>query len=493
MSPPDFDVLVIGGGPVGLTAAGDLARLGRTVAVLERWPQVNPSSRAFAVMARTLEVLDGRGLADGLLELGTTTPGVDIFGRSRLDLSKLPSRYPFALITPQTNVDAALGRYAVDQGADVRRGIEVVGLRAEADGVTVNARPKNDENPSHEQVLRARYVIAADGAHSTVRRLLDLPFPGRPVLSSVVLADVKLSRGPSDGGLQLGSSATGFAFLAPYGRHDADGSWFRAMTWDRGHQVDDTVPVGEGEVERVLNREMGRDVGIVEIGWNSRFHSEERQVPSYRVGRVFLAGDAAHVHSPIGGQGLNTGVQDAANLAWKIDAVLSGAPDAVLDTYQSERHPIGRRVLFQSGAMLRAATLHPKPARLVRNSVVPRALSIPFVRDLIAGSFAGTGLRYARGRGGGRLVGTRAAGIPLVGERLTRVQRNGRWVLILRAEDEAPESVPHVIPVRRDDDGPAVLVRPDGYVAWAGTSPAGWLEAYERWTGAGTTSADVHH
>ena len=152
-------------------------------------------------------------------------------------------------------------------------------------------------------------------------------------------------------------------FLAPYDRTDDDGAWYRAMVWDRHHQVPDAEPVSPAEVIDVLTRAMGRDLGVREVGWLSRFHCDERQVAEYRYGRVFLAGDAAHVHSPMGGQGMNTGIQDAANLAWKLDAVLGGAPDDVLDTYQSERHPIGRRVLLQSGLMARGVTLHPRIAR----------------------------------------------------------------------------------------------------------------------------------
>jgi len=303
------------------------------------------------------------------------------------------------------------------------------------------------------------------------------------VISSMVLADVKLSAGPAGGGLTLGNAPDGFGFLAPYGREDADGSWYRSMTWDREHQVDDAVPVGPDEVVRVLNRVMGRDVGVVEVGWHSRFHSEERQVASYRAGRVFLAGDAAHIHSPMGGQGMNTGIQDAANLAWKLDAVLAGAPAAVLDTYQSERHPIGRRVLLQSGALVRAVTLGRAPARSLRDLAVPALLSVPVLRDRAAGSFSGTELRYRRRRGENRLVGTRATEVPLAEGRLTEVQRSPGWVLVLgRGEAVA---VPGLRSVRRTDDGPSLLVRPDGYVAWAGSraDAEGLRRTLQGWTG----------
>ncbi len=198
---------------------------------------------------------------------------------------------------PQTNVDAALARYAAAQGADIRRGgVEVAELIQDVNGVTVTARSRQDGGLT---TWRARYVIGADGAHSTVRTLVGADFPGKTILSSIVLADVKLARGPADDGLTLRSTREVFAFLAPYGRSDAEGAWYRAMLWDRRHQVPDSATVRPAEITDILRRAMDADPpGVVEIGWHSRFHCDERQVEQYRHGRVFLAGDAAHVHSP---------------------------------------------------------------------------------------------------------------------------------------------------------------------------------------------------
>ena len=204
------------------------------------------------------------------------------------------------------------------------------------------------EVQTRAETYRARYVVGADGVHSRVRDALGLDFPGQAIVQSLMLADVRLTDAP-DEVLSINAADDCFAFVAPFG----DG-WYRVFAWDRRHPQPDSAPVDLDEVRAVTRRALGTDFGMHDPRWMSRFHCDERQVTRYRVGRVFLAGDAAHVHTPAGGQGMNTGIQDAANLSWKLAAaVQGGAPAALLDSYHGERHPVGRMVLRSSGALIR--------------------------------------------------------------------------------------------------------------------------------------------
>lgn len=416
------DLVVVGAGPTGCAVAGEVARAGGRVTVLDKHAAPSPLSRAFGVHARTLELLDSRGLADELVATGTPVGRLQLVGDAGIDLSHLPTRFPFVLMTPQVNVDGLLERLARDSGARVERGVTVTALEQDDDGVTVRAG---------DRTWRARHVVGADGVHSTVRSLVGLPFPGRSVLRSVVLADVRLDLPPDD--LRVDVDAHGFGFLAPFG----DG-WFRLIGWDRRHQVDTDVPVGDDEIAGLLQRIFGLTAG--EVRWSSRFASDERQVLAYRVGRVFLAGDAAHVHSPAGGQGMNTGIQDAFNLGWRLAA-------GDLDGYERERRPVGAAVLRSSGALIRLMTVPGVRGRLLRAAVLRGVLRIPPVVRRGAGQISGIDIRYP----GPGPVGTRAAAVPLLGPRLAERQRTAGVVRI------APED--------RTDGGPGLLVRPDGYVA----------------------------
>ncbi|MCT4356400.1 FAD-dependent monooxygenase [Streptomyces sp. Je 1-79] len=453
----DTDVLVVGAGPTGMLLAGDLAAAGHRVTLVERRPHgISNITRAFAVHARTLEQLDARGLADELVATGTPITRMRLFGRSALDLTRLPSRFAYLLVTPQYEVEHLLERRALSTGVDFRYGTELRGLSQDADQVTAELTGP-DGTPL---ALRARYLVGADGVRSAVRTALGLPFPGDSVIRSLVLADVKLTQKPKEL-FTVDGTGDAFAFIAPFG----DG-WYRVMGWNRTRQVPDTEPVDLDELRDITRRAFGSDYGMHDARWISRFHSDERQAPAYRAGRAFLAGDAAHVHSPAGGQGMNTGLQDAANLSWKLTAVLRGDapdPEALLDSYQSERHPVGATVLRSSGAIIRLAMAR-GPLRRTARSLAARILDkVPVVSAKAIGMISGLGIAYGRDT-------RRVPDLELREGRLYELLREGEFVLI------APEGATPDLPaspttparlVRATWTDPArrstLLVRPDGY------------------------------
>ncbi|WP_051815312.1 FAD-dependent monooxygenase, partial [Glycomyces tenuis] len=342
MSNQQAAVIVVGAGPTGLLLAGDLAESGVEVIVLERrGAELSNLSRAFGVHARTLEMLDARGLADELLAYGgARLGGIRLFNRVSLHLADLETRFPYLLMTPQYNVEEVLQKRALGAGARIVHDAEVTGVD-QADGkVTVHTGAGD---------FQAAYVVGADGVGSAVRKAIGMPYPGEAVLKSIMLADVKLTDPPEHSPAITGSHGA-FCFIASFG----DEYW-RVFAWNSEDQKADDDPIDLEEIKEATRRTFGTDFGMHDARWISRFHSDERQVPSYRDGDVFLAGDAAHCHSPAGGQGMNTGLQDAANLSWKLAAVLNGAPEALLDTYDAERHPVGKMVLTTSGAMIRLA------------------------------------------------------------------------------------------------------------------------------------------
>ncbi|AOW94551.1 FAD-dependent oxidoreductase [Rhodococcus sp. WMMA185] len=474
-----IDVVVIGAGPTGSMLAGEVALAGRTVTVLDKRPAPSQLSRAFGVHARTLETLDSRGLADQLVANGASLPGLKLWRGATLNLGRLASRFPFVVVTPQENVDRAIEEHAQERGADIIRGITVTSVEQDEDSVHVQGRDASGQ----VHTFHARYAVGADGAHSTVRGLIGQPFPGKGILRSIMLADVELAD-PPESLLAVNAVRDGFAFLAPY----RDGL-FRAIAWNRNHQVDDSAPVDPEELRSTIRSAMGTDYGLGSVRWSSRFHSDERQVPQYRTGRVFLAGDAAHVHSPAGAQGMNTGIQDAVNLGWKLAAVLDGADESLLDSYHAERHPIGKLVLRTSGATIRMMTVRPWILRQVRNVVVASLLRFPPIGDAVAGRFSGISIDYGRRRGEHPLVGRRAADLRTNHGPLYEVMRSGGPVLVTERDAPPPDGV-HA--VSRMGDGPALLVRPDGYIAWTGVSATGgWREVLLEWTAdAGNATSD---
>lgn len=461
----DADVVVVGAGPTGLVLAGDLATAGARVTVLEKRPAgLSNLTRAFAVHARSLEMLDARGLADELLTKGQQVPSLRLFQRLTISLADLPSRFQYVLVVPQYEVERLLRRRAEEAGAGFRHDTEVTALVQDDQGVTVTT--------ADGSTLRAQYLVGTDGARSTVRGAVGIPFPGHAVIRSMVLADVRLARVPADP-LTVAAANSSLGFLAPFG----DG-WYRFIGWHGNRDVGEDEPVDLDEVRSIARATLHDDYGMGETRFLSRFHADERQAPTYRAGRVFLAGDAAHVHSPAGGLGMNTGMQDAANLGWKLAAALR-LPDAeraaVLDSYQAERHPVGKQVLRASGGILRAATLPGPLVAAVRGVAIGLVSRVAPIRRRAALTVSALGVAYPRPGGAHPLVGTRVPDLPLEGgSRLAEALRAGRFVLVAPAGAPLPEMgrapgeadpAERVLARRADGDTTTLLVRPDGYVA----------------------------
>jgi 2-polyprenyl-6-methoxyphenol hydroxylase-like FAD-dependent oxidoreductase len=451
----DNDVIVVGAGPTGLTLACELAMRGIRVGLVERRADTPNLTRAFAVHARTLELLDSRGMADDLVPHGVQIYEVAPAPGAVLNLRDLKSRYPMLLIAPQSWTERVLEARATELGVHVTRGAEVVGLNQDADGVTVDLGDGTS--------LRTKYVVGCDGAHSAVRRLIGVDFVGKQYETHILLADVRIPNPPEEG-LFARNSVAGVVLVVPFG----DG-WFRLIVWDRlREQAPLDEPVTETEMRDAMIRIAGTDLGVTEMRWSSRFLSERKQARQYQVGRVFIAGDAAHVHSPLGGQGMNTGIGDAMNLGWKLaEAVRGTAPAGLLESYQAERHPVGTTVLRLTDAFNTLVLGTSAFRRLFRRVAVTVILGLPIGRRIMGGLLTGIGIYYARPRGAHKLVGRRMPDVDCGAQRLFELLRTGRFVLLTR--DSTDIELPGVANGVHGDPGlpAAILIRPDGYVAWA--------------------------
>ena len=475
------DVIVVGAGPTGLMLACELALAGVRCRVLERRAEEPNITRAFAVHARTLELLDARGLAGEVLLQGVKVPQVAPVPGAVLNLAELPTPYPMILIVPQSGTEKVLRARAERLGVPIVRGAEVVGLRQDDSGVELEI---GGPSPRTE---RARYVVGCDGAHSAVRRLVGVDFVGKQYETHILLADMRLDDPPPDG-LYAATNTQGAVVAVPFG----DG-WYRTIAWDRlREQVPLDVPVTRAEMADAFTRIAGTDLGMGEPRWSTRFLSERRQARRYRVGRVFLAGDAAHVHSPLGGQGMNTGIQDAMNLGWKLAAAVHGrTPAGLLDSYEGERHPVGARVLALTDLFNQLVLGHSRIRKAAQWLAIRTILRFGRTRRLIGGRLTGIGIAYPRPRGAHRWVGRRLPDLTCGGTRLYEAMRDGRFLLVVPpGTDAGGADLVHVVDCAPAAGRPAAfLVRPDGYVAWASTGPpatAAVASAVTHWCGAAT-------
>jgi 2-polyprenyl-6-methoxyphenol hydroxylase-like FAD-dependent oxidoreductase len=462
-------VVIAGGGPTGLMLAGELALAGVDVAVVElRASQDLPGSRAGGLHARTIEILDQRGIAGRFLSEGQAMQGAGFSGIS-LDISDFPTRHNYVLALWQGHFERILAGWVGELGVPIAREREVTGFAQDDTGVDVEL--------SGGQSLRADYVVGCDGGRSLIRKAAGIEFPGWDPSTSSLVAEVEMSEEP-EWGIRYDDKGT-----QALGRLE-DGKRVRVVVSERF--AGQTGEPALRDLSRALIAVWGTDYGVHSPTWISRFTDMTRQAASYRTGRVLLAGDAAHVHYPVGGQGLNIGVQDAVNLGWKLAQVVRGtSPESLLDTYHAERHPVAARVLQNTMAQ---TALTRGDARIdALRDTMSELLGMDEPRTRIAAMISGLDIHYDLGAGH-PLLGRRMPDLDLATAdgplRVFTLLHDARPVLLNLGEPggfditpwadrvqltDAKYAGPWELPVLGGVTAPtAVLIRPDGHVAWAG-------------------------
>jgi 2-polyprenyl-6-methoxyphenol hydroxylase-like FAD-dependent oxidoreductase len=469
-----FDVIIVGCGPTGAMLAAELRLHDVRVLVLEKETEPASFVRIVGLHIRSIELMAMRGLLERIHERGRQRPAAGFFAAINKPVPEgLNSAYAYLLGIPQPVIVKLLEEHAIGLGAQVRHGDAVAGFAQDGDGVTV-------ELASGER-LRSRYLVGCDGARSTVRKLLGVGFPGEPSRTETLMGEMEVGMPQeevaakvtevreTDKRLIIGPAGVGlYRVVVPAAAVSA-----RAE------------PPTLDDFKQQLRAVAGTDFGVHSPRWLSRFGDATRLAERYRVGRVLLAGDAAHIHPPIGGQGLNLGVQDAFNLGWKLAAQVRGwAPEALLDTYQAERHPVAEDVLDNTRAQMELLSVEPGP-RAVRR-LLAELMDFNEVNRHLIEKIAATGIRYDFGAGPD-LLGRRLPDIDVKQGRLYGLLHGGRGLLLDRTERLTAggwsDRVDYLGDATAALDAPCVLLRPDGHVAWIGDDQRDLDGHLARWFG----------